>query len=100
MIKEGKTNVREIADGDYYDLNGIAGEVSLAKGSIKLDLLFDGNIIKHNLYVVEDNINIMTDGILGRDFLQIYNCKIDYETCVLVILCNDDEIVLPMNMNI
>lgn len=34
--------------------------------------------IEHTFYIIQDDINIPNDGILGSDFLRFYNAKIDY----------------------
>lgn len=60
--------------------------------------MFGETNIKQQFHVVSEEINISTDAILGRDFFKTYNCKIDYETCVLIILVQEEEIVLPLNM--
>lgn len=50
--------------------------------------------------LVNGDFPIATDGILGRDFLINYLCKIDYETLTITINLKDKEYILPINTKI
>lgn len=49
-------------------------------GSIILSFMIENTQIQHTFSVVQDDIVIGTDGVLGNDFLRKYNCIIDYNT--------------------
>lgn len=46
---------------------------------------------------MENDFPILTDGIIGRDILKKYLCKIDFETYTINFNINEKEVVIPMN---
>ena len=54
-------------------------------------------ILEQIIQIVDDNIPIGTDGILGRDFLSQYKSNIDYDRFVLTFDINDESIAIPIH---
>lgn len=90
------------------NIKGITNDVISSIGVSKLQLSLGKNIICHDFHVVPDTFNINADGILGKDFLTMYNCSINYSnmsftintdqtTSVLTITAGPDEnsVIIP-----
>ena len=52
------------------------------------------------LHMVSGDFPLFTDGILGRDFLERFKCKIDYGSWLLFINFESTEIAVPMHFKI
>ena len=61
---------------------------------MKLDL-FD-KIFTHKIQIVNENLPILTDGIIGHDIFNKLLAKIDYETFT----ATNDEVTIPMKTRI
>lgn len=61
-----------------------------------MDLSYGEINIAHEFHIIDSNLPIITDGILGRDFLMKYLTKVDYETFTLTMIINNEEITIPM----
>lgn len=59
----------------------------------------DTTFIEQKFHIVETDFPIPTDGIIGRDFLTKYRCKIDYEPWLLTVMLNEDELTIPIEDN-
>lgn len=68
-------------------------------GTTHTDLLVEGMKIPHKFHIVEDNFPIPTDGIIGRDFLVNYRCKINYESWLLEVIINCEALKIPIVNN-
>lgn len=53
--------------------------------------------LQHKFHLVENNLPIPTDGILGRDFLCKYACTIDYDTWMLTGRSDFETFELPIH---
>lgn len=66
------------------NITGINTEKIPTLGSTEVKVtLSEEKQITQTFQLVEKDIQIPTDGILGRDFLVKYHCKIDYDTWLL-----------------
>lgn len=82
-------------------LTGITDDTVETIASAVTDLYFEGGLcIKHKFHLVNDEFPIMTDGILGRDFLSSHRCIIDYESWLLKFNVNNEEITIPIQDNL
>lgn len=60
------------------EIKGITHDSLRSLGSMDIELLMDDEEISHEFHIVTDNFNIDCDGIIGKDFLAAYKCRIDY----------------------
>jgi hypothetical protein len=66
------------------ELKGISKEPVFTKGVCNIPIKLNNNkAITHPFHIVPDSIPIKSDGLLGRDFLQKYKAKINYEDGVI-----------------
>lgn len=97
--------LENIAQDTIIDINkkckltGITKQETLTLGSVQLQLDFQCDVVKHSFHAVEQDFPIDTDGIIGRDFLTRYMCKIDYETQTLTVILDNTEVVTPLYIN-
>lgn len=64
---------------EKVSVTGIAEKIQLTTlGSVHVKLDLNDFPISHKFHVLNNGFRLRTDGILGIDFLQIYNAKIDF----------------------
>lgn len=66
-------------------VRGVTKDSIHSWGTVYLHLIIDGFSVVHKFHLFDDDLNIPTDGILGKDFLRAYRCNIDYDnmTCTI-----------------
>lgn len=74
-----------IDSSDYIYIKGVTDHLIRSLGSINVELYFPTQTLCQHLYVVPDNFNMPSDGILGKNFLKQYCCDISYSTSTLTI---------------
>lgn len=57
---------------------GITDEKIQSKGCLNTELFINGWAIPNEFHVVNSEFPIATDGIIGQNFLNKYNCLINY----------------------
>lgn len=57
-------------------------------------MYFGKNIISHQFHIVSDDFNIHTDGIIGKEFLERYNCNINFTSGEKTLTVNTDEPII------
>lgn len=68
-----------------------------ALGTYEVRMIFDDIIVNHNFFVMPNEINIPTHGILGKDFIKtLYKSKIDNENMKLILKINGMYKELPI----
>jgi len=77
-------------------ITGITNDEILSLEKATIDLYYKETIVQHEFHIVNSNLPLATDGILGRDFLMNYLAKIDYGTFTLQIMVKNEAIILPM----
>lgn len=63
---------------DIINIRGITNDTLQSFGTLVVNLELSDEIISHEFHVVHDDFNIDCDGIMGKDFLSAYKCRIDY----------------------
>lgn len=86
----------EIFTDNIINLTGITTEKVQTLGYIDTHLNFNNILIPHTLHVVPDDINLPSDGLLGRDFLKKYKCNIDYDEMTISMNYFDNFIRVPI----
>lgn len=99
----------ELDETDIIDLKGITQDMISSFGSFMLEIKFIKFTITHKFHVVHVEFPIPSDGIIGKDFIKLYACKLDYADMTFTVRTklhgtesvkihtgiNDDEIILP-----
>lgn len=81
-----KTKITGITEGEIETL-----------GATKTMLEFgNGSQVEHIFHLVQPEFPILTDGILGRDFLSSFKCNIDYEFWLLNFNINNRTVSIPI----
>lgn len=81
---------------EIISVKGVTHESIHSLGTIYLDLIIDGMCIEHKFHLFDDNLNIPTDGIIGKDFLRAHNCQINYGDMTLTIRTHFRELTLQI----
>lgn len=66
-----------INTSEIISIKGITNDSIDTLGTLNLTLMLS-HPLRHKFYLVPDQFNINTDGILGKDFLTMHNCVLDY----------------------
>lgn len=79
-------------------IRGVTNGKTESHGSIDTEIMLGKGVeILHKFHVVENDFGIPSDGIIGRDFIREYNCKIDYETNTLEFYYDNLDISLTIH---
>lgn len=78
-------------------LNGIAGTITATK-STKLIFYIAENSLSHEFLLIEGSDNSV-DGIIGTDFLEKYQAKIDYQNYEISLCIYEKIIKIPLESN-
>lgn len=82
---------------DIIRIKGVTQDSLNSLGTVELILHIDNDEMAHEFHVVPDEFNIDCDGIIGKDFLLQYRCKVDYETMTFTISNKYRNILRIMN---
>lgn len=63
----------------------------------QIDIILNQQAIKQKIRGVTYDFPIKTDGIWGTDLQHIHNYLMDYETYILTINTNCEQIILPIH---
>lgn len=79
-------------------IKGIGGHLN-TEGYVYINLSTNGMEIRHKFYVLR-NLTCLHDGIIGQDFLQQYNCIVNYEENNMTLSCLDTnkKLTLPLGL--
>lgn len=96
-----KINVVERAqkyfNNKVINLSGIGDGMRSTLGEIDAKLKFNSSVgLTHNLFLVDEEFPVKTDGIIGRDFLDKYNCNLDYGSWIISFIYNQHKVEVPM----
>lgn len=94
IAKYSETNLAEI-----IRIKGITDEVIHSLGTIYITIDFDDNSqLEHKFPVVPDSFPIPADGIIGKDFLHLNFCRIDYYTLTFSVRFDTYETHVPIKL--
>lgn len=95
MIKYSSIKANILYDElDYIDIKGVTDHIIRSLGSTNSTLNINGFELTQKLYIVPDEFNIPSDGILGKDFLKRFQCTINYSNMTLTIHTDIRKIIL------
>lgn len=92
ISKENHINTDE-----QIELKGITKDSAFSLGIIYVQLKFENKSIKHKFHVVPNHFPIPSDGIIGKDFIQKYYCKLDYYDMTFTVRIGNIEILIPIH---
>lgn len=67
------------------EVSSLSGKPLRTLGTANCEFYKNGITFNHDVHMVENNLQLKYDGILGHDFLNKYLCTIDYETKTLTL---------------
>lgn len=85
---------------DNCKLSGISNESTNSLGSVNMQLSIFEKSFSHSIQIVDNNFPIKTDGIIGRDILNRFLAKIDYETFTITLVIENEEFTIPMKSKV
>lgn len=80
-----------LTKGYYYNISenilikGVANSFVSTLGTVMIALFVDNETIVHKFHLVDDKTAIPANGIIGKDFLKLYRCCLDYDSMSLTI---------------
>ena len=100
IIKAHKIKINHtFYPNDKCTITGIGHDTVHSQGSIQTHINFPNLHLEQKFHIVDNNFPIPTDGILGRDFLTKYRCKIDFDPWLLTLTTDQQEIAIPIEDN-
>lgn len=83
---------------DKLEILGISGTLK-ALGSIPLRFTVQSTEIdfEHTFHVLPSSCDLQADGILGADFLKVFDAVIDYKRAKLTLDMDDNSVTLPLH---
>lgn len=84
-----------INKNECLEFSGITEGTKTTLGTTKVDLLYQNHKIIHKFHVIEENFELPTFGLLGKDFLRGL-CNIDMINDRLIISQNDINLTIPI----
>lgn len=83
-LKSNKIIFNDVVNqNNALSIYGITSNSTKTKGSCEFDILIEDEKINQTFHVLNDDVPIKTDGILGNDFLRTHNCQISYQDYTL-----------------
>lgn len=79
------------------NIKGITSDTISTIGTALIELNIGDRIIGHEFHIVPDTFNINTDGIIGKDFLLMYQCSINYSDMTFSINTSDCHTILKIS---
>lgn len=65
-------------ESEILRIRGVTDNVIESLGTVKADLFINDFTISHSFHIVPDDFNIPADGIVGNDFIELYECILNY----------------------
>lgn len=81
---------------DIIRIRGVTDELVSSLGTIENEIFTNDFSVYHEFHVVSNNFGIPADGIIGKDFLKIHKCVIDYEEMSLSFQLNGKLVSIPI----
>lgn len=98
VIKIGSfSNIENLNGSEIVNIKGVIphGKVS-SFGTYNSQIFINDRSINHKLHVVPDDFNIPSDGILGRDFIKLFRCSLNYNKMRISLYYKDEKLYIPM----
>lgn len=86
----------KINTNETIRIKGITQDIINSLGTININFYINNHYIHCLLHVVPNELNIPVDGILGKDFIKHYKCKIDYESMQITIQNENIKLKMPI----
>lgn len=93
LIKQSTIANSAIIDSStQIKIKGVTQGIVNSIGTIESSILIDNTKIHQRFHVVPSNFSIPTNGILGKDFLRKYKCKLCYSDMTISLLVDSKHI--------
>lgn len=98
LIKHNRLSPRQVIKDSFSKIKGITNETVQCLGYTQANLFINDYRCSHSFQVIDSNFPIPADGILGRDFIAKFKCKLDYEYWTMLINVNNyDTTEIPIH---
>lgn len=94
--------ISALTENTFYDtseiilIKGVTNSTIPSLGTVMIDLFIENVIIEHKFHLVDDDMAIPTDGIIGIDFIKSNKCCLDYDSMSLTIRLPNLELFIPI----
>lgn len=97
IIKEASvTNQIHLNRNNTIQIKGITKNYISSLGTISALIRINSISLPVLFHVVPDAFDIPSDGILGKDFIKAYKCKLDYDNMTVLIQAFNSSFFLPI----
>lgn len=99
-LKLGSLNGNYALDtSDIISISGVVKTPISSLGSLNIEMYFGSLTITHKFHIMPDEFNIPCDGIIGKDFIKLYSCILDYGDSTFTVRTKCGNVVLPMQLH-
>lgn len=85
-----------IDNSEVVNMRGFARGMISSLGVVYIELQLNNIVLQHKFHVVSNEVAIPCDGIIGKDFIKLNQCNLDYRSMLFNIRLYDIEISVPM----
>lgn len=90
----------EYNSNELVSIKGVTHESVCSIGTVIMDIIVENLAIEHKLHLVDDDFEIPSAGILGRDFIKKHRCSLNYETMTFEIKFGNITVSTPIYSDI
>lgn len=97
LFKRTKVNPSQIVDwSKACRIRGVTDECTYSIATTHTVVYFGNYAFSHTFHLVSEKFPIPVDGIIGRDFISNYLCKLDYENWTMTLRTENQKICVPI----
>lgn len=97
IFKRLSVNPDQIVDfSRATSIKGITEDLTNSLGVANTNIFIQGCTLPHKFHIVDSNVPIPCDGILGRDFLVAYQSIIDYSNWNMTVHLKHKKLTIPI----
>lgn len=100
VLKENSLNNNYVLNtNDIITITGVVDTPIYSLGSINIELYINDTMIIHKFHIMPDEFCIPSDGIIGKDFMKLYECIMDYGNETFTISTGIEKLIIPMKLH-
>lgn len=100
LFKRNKIDPHQIVNrSNISRIKGVTEGHTNSIGTTNTEIFVENYVFSHIFHIVDEKFPIPADGILGRDFISKFCCKLDYYEWKMTLRTSEGNITLPIHNN-
>lgn len=88
----------ELNTSEIVEIKGVTDQPILSLGFMEIKIYVNNLTITHKFHIMPIDFNIPSDGIIGKDFIKLYSCILDYGDHTFTIRTHQGNVTIAMNL--